>query len=89
MKVRLTLTVDARTRYVVSRYFGDKRTRATREQVRAFAEGALASAVREHADALRGRSRLVAARLAEGRPSGEPLRDPDEKQMSLFAGQAS
>jgi hypothetical protein len=89
MKVRVTLDADARLRFVVAKYFGSK-GRATRKQVREFVRGAVASAVREHQEALRPRSRAAAERLAtaEGQPKvvEECLR-VSEKQLSLLAGE--
>lgn len=89
MRVRLTVEVDDRDRYVIAKYFGDTDSaRATRSQTRGFVAAALRSAVREHGDALRGRQRAVVVRLASGesRTLGEELREPSEKQLSLLAG---
>ena len=73
MRVRIVLDVDARMRYVISKYFApaatearDKtRTRATRRQVQTFVKAALCMAVRDREAALRGRARARAARLAD------------------------
>ena len=82
MKVRLAVDVDERQRFVIAKYFKDARNRATREQVRAFVAGALVSAVREQADALRPRQRKTAVRLGAGKPEQLALREPDEKQST-------
>ena len=89
MKVSLgTIDVDDRDRYVVAKYFAavddSDRTRATRKQVRAFAKDAFRTHVSEQAGALKRRERNVAARLSEGKPVEHGLREPAEKQLSLF-----
>lgn len=87
MKVRLALDVDEATRFVVAKYFGvveRPRRRATRRQIRAFAQAAFRAAVKEQAGELRGRARATAARLVS--PPDETvaeLRRPDERQPSL------
>lgn len=88
MRVRMTLDVDERDRYVVARYFGKGAVRATRAQVRAFAAGAFRYAVREHADAFHGRQRATVRRLAAGSPErgNAEIRPPAEKQLNLLAG---
>lgn len=88
MRCRIVIDVDERERYVIAKYFGDG-TRATRTQVRAFAAGAVRSAVRAHADAFGGRQRATAARLrtkgAEGE-AGAELAMPREYQLNLLDG---
>lgn len=69
MKVRLTIQVDSAARYVIAKYFGGKRTRATRDQVRRFAASALAGAVAERRSMLGGRSRTVVSRLSDTAPA--------------------
>lgn len=88
MKVRLTVDLNGYERYVIARYFGHGPSRASRQQARAFVQGAVRSAVRERADAMRGRQRATARRLAAGdpEPAERPLRDPEEKQLNLLAG---
>jgi len=90
VRVRLSVDLDARDRYVIARYFGPSGpARATRVQARAFVTGAVRSAIREHADAFRGRQRATVKRLAQGLPPelrGAELRAPVEKQLSLLSG---
>jgi hypothetical protein len=88
VRVHLVLDVDARERYVISRYFGDrKRRRATRRQVREFAVAALRSSVNEHAEAFPRIQRAAVKRLADPEAPPRPeLRPPAEKQMGLFTG---
>lgn len=89
MKVQLTLDVDARTRYVIAKYFAkaggrdETRTRATRPQVRRFAAAALQLAVKEHAAALRRRQRTTAERLGRPAEPDEILETPWEWQGTL------
>lgn len=75
MKVRLTLDVDAADRFVIAKFFATaaasksidrRRLRATRAQVRWFAQAALRTHVGEQAERLRGKSRAVARRLLNG-----------------------
>lgn len=90
MRVRVTIGVDARQRYVIAKYFGTARSRATRAEVRAFTKAAVVSAVREQLDAMTEAKRAVAQRL-EGVETWDvvPLREPKEKQTSLvFQGEA-
>lgn len=89
MKVNVgTIDVDDRDRYVIAKYFAavedSARTRATRKQVRLFARDAFRTHIAEHANALKRRERNVAARLSEGKPVEHGLREPAEKQLSLF-----
>lgn len=88
------LTVGPWERYVIARYWGvtatsprDKaRTRATRSQVRAFTHAALRAAVKEQADALRGREKATASRLSKPREdesNDDDLRRPREHQLNL------
>jgi hypothetical protein len=88
MKVNITLELDDRDRYVIAKYFGVADTRAKRRLCRDFIRGALRTAVRENADALRGRQRAAAKRLAEGRPPAKDaeLAAPRDKQLSLLNG---
>lgn len=95
MRVRVTFDVDDHGRYVMAKYFGSKtargqsRTRATRREVKEFIIGATAWAVREHANALRGRSRAAAKRLADGpRETVAPVAAPAEHQPSLLFGES-
>lgn len=92
MKVRLTLDVDAYQRFVIAKYFrpvpatrADRtRTRATRAQVKRFAEAALRSAVKEREGELDAKGRSAARRLREpALVQGELLREPREKQRGL------
>jgi hypothetical protein len=83
MRVRLSVDVGPRARYVIAKYFGGDETRATREQVRRFVLGALESALREQTTTLRRRQQSHASRLPEEHEIAAPLREPDEKQMSL------
>jgi hypothetical protein len=94
VKVRLLLSVGAYERYVIARYWGvtatdqkDKtRARATRAQVKTFAQAALRAAVHEQAEALRGREKATAQRLLAPREIDtldEDLRRPDERQLNL------
>lgn len=87
MRVRLSIDVDERDRYVIAKYFGDG-VRATRLQVRQFTTGAVRSAVRANADALRGRQRSVARRLeaADGSDLVDELTPPREHQLNLLDG---
>lgn len=101
MRVRLSLDVDDRDRYVIAKYYGALRghatgsrivrTRATRAQVRTFVAGALRSTVREHAEAFRGRQRTIVRRLAArpGLATADGLRAPAERQLNLLAGVAT
>ncbi len=94
MKARLLIEVGDYERYVIARYFavaapdakGKKRTRATRQQVIKFVHGALKMAVTEQREALRGRQRAHARKLAES-PSPTTKHDdlarPAEQQPSL------
>lgn len=89
MKVNLTVELDDRDRYVISKYFGLPKSRAGRAKCREFIRGAVRTAVRENADALRGRQKAAARRLAEGAPPREhaaELNPPKEKQLSLLNG---
>ncbi len=89
MKVNLTVELDDRDRYVIAKYFGIPEARAVRRLCREFVRGAVRTAVREHQDALRGRQRASARRLAAGRTdanTGPELRQPKEKQLSLLNG---
>lgn len=90
MKVSLgTVELDARDRFTIAKYFG-KGSRCTRKQARAFALGALRTAVREHGEALNGRSRAAFKRLSDGRPlrsAYSELTPPTEKQLSLLTGE--
>ncbi len=93
MKVRLTLDVGAHERYVVAKYFAPaakdgtadrRRLRASRAQVRRFVAAALRSAVRDHVERLRGKSRGTAHRLEAGAGGdGETLTLPPSPQRSL------
>jgi hypothetical protein len=90
MKVRLTIEVGDRARFVVAKYWAPvssgadrTRTRASRAQVRRFIEAALRTAINDQAAALRGRSRATAKRLAEPKVEPETLREPAEQQMSI------
>lgn len=91
MKTRLTLNVDDHARLVIAKYFAPvshgadrTRTRATRAQVRRFAEAAVATAVREHATVLRGRTLAAAYRLLSGNKSSETLAPPDGWQQGVL-----
>ncbi len=91
MKTRILLTVNEFERYVIARYWGvaastpqDKtRTRATRQQGREFAHAALRAAVKEQAEALRGREKATAKRLAQPQSDDTVLVRPDEHQLNL------
>lgn len=88
MKVILRLDVDDQARYVIARYFrpvDDKktRTRATRKQVKRFAEAALRTSVRELMHDLDGRGKSVAQRLGDPSVEAELLQEPREKQRPL------
>ena len=82
MRVRLTLDVDERERFVIAKYF-DSGSRATRAEVRVFATGALRSAVGERAACLSARQRTTERRLATGKPVRQGLVPMAETQMAL------
>ena len=94
MRVRTVLVADDYERYVVARYYGNvdgvrqsdrARSRATRLQVRAFAQAALRAFVAEHETSLHGRQRTTAVRLRDGSVQDElPLRRARETQPSLL-----
>lgn len=88
MKVRLTVAIDDRERYIISKYFeaaGEpKRARATRDQVRRFVSGAVGAVVREQAAAFKRRQRSTAARLADGTPQRVAIPRTPEHQLDLF-----
>lgn len=92
MKVRMTLDVDAYTRYVIARYFGTvsptpadrRRGRATRAQVKRFVQGAIATAAREYAANMHGKPKATATRLRAGAPEPKGLEPPAEEQPSLL-----
>lgn len=89
MRVRVTVTVGDRSRYVIAKYFGSRGARATRAQVRAFVESALVSGVRQHGDDLSRRQRAAAARINSDGGESEPLREPSEKQgVLVFEGES-
>ena len=94
MKVRLSLDVDAYTRYVIARYFRlpyettskKRRVRATRAQVRRFVLAALRTSVHEQAGELDAMGRTIAAKLMtpiDDGPGIEFLAEPREKQRNL------
>jgi len=88
----MTLDVDDLTRFVVAKHFraiqndGKKRTRATRAQIRLFAQAALRDAVSDRLATMGGRARATANRLKKGtqfeRPTHAPL--SDERQLGLW-----
>ncbi len=90
----MTLEASDLERYVVAKYYGgvSAPSRATRKQVRRFLRAAFIACVREHGDALRGRQRGVADRLAlavDRVPvAKEELKRPHDHQLSLLAGAA-
>lgn len=94
MKTRITLTLSDYERYVIARYWGvaateakdQKRPRATRNQVRAFAHAAIKAAVKEQADAMRGRQKSTVERLKQGKPEPDNVLElvrPRERQPNL------
>jgi len=89
MKVRLTVDLDDRDRYVIAKYFGVTSARATRKQAKEFVQGAVRTAVREQGSALRSRQRSTVKRLETARDevvAPPELRQPREKQLSLLNG---
>ena len=90
MKVDVgTVDVDDRDRYVIAKYYGAAKRRASRREVRAFARGALRTAIRAQAWALTGRARATAARLEQttgGAAVEPPLAEPRERQLNLLDG---
>ena len=95
MKVCLTLDVGDYDRYVIAKFFapvettaaGKSRLRATRSQVRRFAQSALATAVKMQAQDLPSRSRSTARRLEAGTARvHETLPPPSEEQRHLQCG---
>jgi len=88
-----TVDVDDLDRYVIAKYFGSEKPRASRKEVRAFARAALRTALRNHADGLRGRARATATRLGVARVleaddggREQPLAEPRERQLNLLDG---
>lgn len=91
MKVRLLLDVTELDRYLIARHFrrtelDGGRTRATRSQVRRFAEGALGAAIRDQAESARGRAKGVVGRLRDPQrdDAREVLKPADGWQPSLW-----
>lgn len=96
MKVRTLVQVSEHDRLVIAKYFAAAapegsqdaiRTRATRKQVRRFVAHAVALAVKDHVNVLRGRARAAANRLAApptAPPETPPLPEPAEKQLSFI-----
>ena len=85
MRVVLRLNVDDRERYVIAKALRETGSRATRKQVRYFAEAALRATARRHADALTRRQRAAAERAAEDREAPEPVvPEPSEIQLELW-----
>lgn len=92
MRVRLTLDVDDLTRFVVARHFraiqndARGRTRATRLQVRLFAQAALRDAVGDRLATMGGRAKATARRLALGTQFERPIHEPlsAERQLALW-----
>ena len=75
MRVRLTVNVSDAERYIIAQYFNRyerdstprPRSRATRAQTASFTRAALFLALKDHRDAMRGRSAKVVERLMTGR----------------------
>lgn len=88
MKVRLLLDVSDVQRYVIAKYYatadaeqGVSRARATRSQVRRFAQAALRRAVEDRVVELAKRQRTTTERLRQPKGHRDPEILPEAREL--------